>query len=329
MKKVNLEKEVLNALLETSDWISGGDLASSLQTSRNTIWRQIKKLQAKGYPIESITGRGYRLDKQEDKIDPEEIKLYLNHPDRFDLHYFTTLDSTNTYLKAQARNQAPAGTVIIADAQSKGKGRLGRSFFSPYESGVYFSLLIRPEQNQRLKKESPALAAVCLSKAVDQLLQVETNIKWVNDLYLNGKKVAGILSEGEIDFESQEIKFIVIGVGINVYAPQGDFPEEIKNTAGYLLTDEKRPALRNRIVAEFLNQWEIYQKIDKQAEAVEIFRQKNFLQGKQVNIQIRDQKMKVKVIDINEHFALVVQDSNGTIMDIDHGEATLHHAKFS
>ncbi len=325
MTRKNIEKEVLEALLSSQDWISGGDLANKLHLSRNTIWRNIKKLQSKGYAIETTTGKGYRLTKPNDEIDSDEIKIFLNHPDKYEIHCFQEVDSTNTDLKQAAREGAKAGTVFVANAQNAGKGRLGRNFFSPYGTGVYFSLLLRPINHQHLSQQSPALAAVSLAKALDRLIDAETQIKWVNDLYLKEKKIVGILSEGEIDFESQEIKYIVIGIGVNVYPPTDDFPKDIKNRAGSITSNTIQNGLRNRIVAEFLNEWEFYSEEKNKEEALSIFREKNYLAGKQVNVRYKDEKINAKVLDINEQFELTVQDEKGNIIHINHGEATLHH----
>jgi BirA family biotin operon repressor/biotin-[acetyl-CoA-carboxylase] ligase len=306
-------------------WISGADLAEQVNVSRNTIWRIIKKLQDTGYAIESVTGRGYQLKNDQDLLSEYGIILNLNNPSNYQIEILGTVDSTNNILKEKARAGYPAGTLIVANAQESGRGRRGRDFFSPPGTGVYFSLLIRPDHNFNPGQKSPALAAVALSSAIDKILDKTSGIKWVNDIYLDQKKVAGILSEAELDFETASIAYLVIGVGVNVYQPQTDFPSELKHTASALLpSTQPKAGLRNKLIAEFLNQWEILAKPEQSMQALEIFRSKSILTGKTVNIWHNHNKIVTKVLDVNQEFELVVELKDGSIQTINHGEATLH-----
>ncbi|HHU52683.1 MAG TPA: biotin--[acetyl-CoA-carboxylase] ligase [Clostridiaceae bacterium] len=309
----------------TGEWISGGILAKQAGVSRNTIWRTIKKLQSAGYSIKSVTGRGYQLQHEQDQLSAEGIRLKLNNPDTYQIEVFDTLDSTNNALKIKAREKAASGTLIVANAQENGRGRRGRDFFSPPGTGIYFSLLLRPNQDYNLSQKCPALAAVALAKAIDKISGKNTGIKWVNDVYIDNKKVAGILSEAELDFETRTISYLVIGVGVNVYQPKNDFPEELANTAAAIYsTAEKRPGLRNSIIAEFLNQWEIFGESKSSESALEVFREKSILTNKVVDIWHNNKLLQAEVLDIDDEFELMIKLKDGSIETINHGEATLH-----
>ncbi|HHT23920.1 MAG TPA: biotin--[acetyl-CoA-carboxylase] ligase [Clostridiaceae bacterium] len=322
----NTENLVLHKLESNPDkWISGGDLARQAKVSRNTIWRTVRKLQNAGYSIQSVTGRGYRLLHEQDRLSEAGINLKLNNPSTYQIEVFDTIDSTNNILKTKARENAVSGTLIVANAQKNGRGRRGRDFFSPPGTGVYFSLLLRPNQDYNLNQKSPALAAVALAKAIDKITGKTTGIKWVNDIYLNDKKIAGILTEAELDFETRTISYMVIGVGVNIYQPQNDFPEQIANTATAIYSSaEKRSGLRNSIIAEFLNQWEIYAKRKHSEQALNIFREKSVLTNKTVDIWYNNNLLQAKVLNVNEEFELIIELEDGSTKTINHGEATLH-----
>lgn len=326
MENLNIKQYILDQLvLNINTWVSGGDLAKTLNVSRNTIWRSINKMKKEGYQIESVTGRGYLLAEDKDKLKADEIKFNLKNSHNYKIEVLDTVDSTNKILKEKARQGAESGTVLVANFQKSGRGRLGRDFFSPPGSGVYFSLLIKPNPDLNPGQKSPALAAVALSKTIDYLFKEESKIKWVNDLYLKEKKVAGILSEGEIDFETQSIKYIVIGVGINVYQPHNGFPKEIADRAGAIYHETKpKFGLRNKIVAEFLNQWEFFSQDKNIAYALKEFRSKNFLKNQLVEIKYKKEYILAEVLDINDEFELIVKKDNDQLLTINQGEATLH-----
>ena len=261
----------------------------------------------------------------EDILSAKEIKKHLLNPDNYEIEVFDSIDSTNKTLKSKAKNGARPGTVLVANNQTAGKGRLGREFFSPANTGVYFSLLIHPEVNFELVKTSTAIAAVTLSKSLEKLLDIKTEIKWVNDIYLNGKKIAGILSEGVLDSVNNNIKYLIIGIGINVYQPNLNFPEEIQERADYLIKSYSIENLRNKIVASFLNNWEYYIEQKNVDEALQIFRERNFLQNKTVEVFVQGKLNKGQVLGINDQFELILENNKKEKMIINHGEATLHN----
>ncbi len=245
-------REQLFARLEAAEgaWLSGEALAVELGVSRAAVWKLIRGLEADGIVIEARPSLGYRLDPTADPLCAAAIVRRLTTRDpAVTVEHHPSLDSTNRLAARLARAGAPEGHLVVASAQSAGRGRYGRSFVSPPDSGVYFSLILRP----RLAYEDALLitttAAVAVSEAIRRLLpDLSPEIKWVNDILLDGRKVCGILTEASLDMESGSIAALILGIGINVYPPADGFPAELATIAG-ALTSTVRPGLRASLIA--------------------------------------------------------------------------------
>ena len=192
-------KDTVLALFEKNKgfFISGERIAEELNISRTAVWKAVKKLQSEGYEIKAVTNRGYCLDKESDVLTVRGIRSHLDENCK-DLRpeVFVRVDSTNTKCLEKANAGESEGYVAVAGTQSAGRGRRGKAFFSPAESGIYMSILLRPvglTENQVLHFTTMAAAAV--SEAIEAVSDKKTEIKWVNDVYIDGKKVCGILSE--------------------------------------------------------------------------------------------------------------------------------------
>ena len=224
-------KEKLLELLEENreEYLSGEELAGTLAVSRAAVWKAVKSLQQEGYPIDAVTNRGYRLSRGGDRLSAPGIRKYLKGACReLPITVVEETQSTNTALRALAEAGAPEGTVYIAQSQTGGRGRMGRSFFSPAGTGLYLSLLLRPttwEPARAAQLTAAAAAAMC--EAIREVTGKEPGIKWVNDLLLDGKKVCGILTEASFSMESGVLEYAVLGLGVNVYPPEGGFPKEL------------------------------------------------------------------------------------------------------
>lgn len=192
---MRIQDAVLDALEKNrGEYLSGEQLASSLGVSRNAVWKAIQKLEEAGHKIRAVPKRGYTL-APESECSPCRVSHGSSIPIcRFDLQVQTEVTSTNTLLKAQAEQGAPEGTVLIAESQTAGKGRLGRHFTSPPGTGIYFSLLLRPHCTAEKSLFITTTAAVAVCEAIEQVTGLNPQIKWVNDVYLNEKKVCGILT---------------------------------------------------------------------------------------------------------------------------------------
>lgn len=223
----------------------GETLARELGITRAAVWKAVKQLAADGYDI-SASRRGYRLEGG-DIISEAGIGNFLRTPWRVELH--RELASTNDRAKALAESGAD-GIAVIADSQTNGRGRLGRSFFSP-SGGLYMSVVVRPEMDASECGRITAYAAVAAARAVESLCGAEVKIKWVNDLYVGGKKICGILTEGGFGMESGELSYAVVGIGIN--AAGREFPLEIADRATSIENECGAPPDRCRLAAAVLD----------------------------------------------------------------------------
>ena len=194
-------EDLLAILWQSADaYISGEELAKRLAVSRTAVWKAVGQLRRDGYRIESVPNRGYRLLSDSDVLSEEGIRRHLQHQE-LQLQVYRTITSTNTVLKTLAAQNAPAGLALVAGEQTAGRGRLGRSFYSPADSGLYLSLLLRPHMSAVQATHLTACAAVAAAETIEELSGRPAQIKWVNDILVNGRKVCGILTEASIDCE--------------------------------------------------------------------------------------------------------------------------------
>lgn len=220
------KEKTLELLRNTEEYLSGQKLADELRVSRNTIWKYIKALQTEGYEIKSQTNRGYRLDKTTGRLSLTELVRFSEmNPSRFIV--LGEVNSTNSYIK-ENHERLHDGTVVMTDYQTRGRGRYGRSFYSPAGEGLYFSILYKGSE-----MPDPEFLTIAAALAVSDVLSefnLHPSIKWVNDVYVQGKKLCGILTEGEIELESSAMKYLVLGIGLNINT--SSFPDELNNIAG-------------------------------------------------------------------------------------------------
>lgn len=250
-----------------------------------------------------------------DKICAEEIYNLLE--EKINIETVEVTRSTNDDLKL-AGAKGERDKVLIAFSQTGGKGRLGRQFFSP-QKGIYMSILLHPGISPQENFLLTVLSAVAVSKGIDKVLNMETGIKWVNDIYYNNKKVCGILTEGQINPENGKNDFAVVGIGINVYPPEGGFPDDIKDKAGFL-TECEKAGLKNKLIAEILNIFlKFYKNIEKR-EFYSYYKERNILKGRTVEVP---EKGMAKVIDIDENCALTVEFTNGEIKSLTTGDVLI------
>ncbi len=230
--------------------------------------------------------------------------------------------STNALVKLRAAKGENEGLVIVAGEQSEGRGRLGRSFFSPGDTGIYMSILLRPQ----IKPEKAVLittaAAVSVCEALENAGAPSASIKWVNDIFLNNKKVCGILTEAGFGAGGDYLDYAVLGVGVNVYAPDDGFPAEISDIAGSVF-DCKQENLRNKIAAEILNTFMKYYKSADEMSFCTAYKEKCFIIGKRVDVICGESVRSAKVLGINDDCSLNVQFSDGEKADLNSGEISL------
>lgn len=229
--------------------------------------------------------------------------------------------STNTLVKELA-SENDEGFVVVAGEQTAGRGRMGRSFFSPGDSGVYMSLLLKPEIKPEDAVQITTAAAVSVCKALESLEVYDSKIKWVNDIYMCNRKVCGILTESSFNSQSGMLDFAVLGIGINIYESQEGFPDEIKDIAGAVFS-ERKENMRNRFIAGFLNEFfNIYKKLYSKNHLKE-YKEKNFVLGREINIIQGDNVRVGKAIDIDDNCNLVVKLPDGTTDKLYYGEISV------
>ena len=309
-------KQNVIALLEEnrSKVISGQELANQLHVSRAAIWKAIKTLKEEGYNIEATPNKGYVLLENSDVLSKQGIAYYLT--EEIDIFSYKTIDSTNTQMKKLAINGGKNHSVIVSEEQSAGRGRFGRSFYSPAQKGVYMSVLLKTGDSLQNATMITIKTAVAVRRAIAKLYDIEVAIKWVNDLDYRGKKVCGILSEAISDFESGMIEAIIIGIGINVSTD--NFPLEIASIATSLGLQE---ANRNQFIAEILNQ--LFAIIDEDFKLVlNEYRMASCVLHKQITFNQKGEQFTGLVREINDLGNLVVS-SNGAEMVLTAGEVSI------
>ena len=251
-----MKEEILRLLRSADGYISGQELCNRFGVSRTAVWKAINQLKEAGYEIEAQQNKGYRLMAAPDLMTEAEIKS-LMHTEWVakEVLYFDTIDSTNTKAQELAEKGYPSGTLVVADKQESGKGRRGRSWVSPSGTGIFMTLMIKPDINPNNASMLTLVAALAVAKAITSVTGEEALIKWPNDIVINGKKVCGILTEMNAQFDY--INHIVVGIGINVH--NESFPEEISQMASSLMIEAGGKRFhRAQIIAETMLYFEQY-----------------------------------------------------------------------
>lgn len=248
-----MKAEILKMLRETDGYVSGQELCNKFGVSRTAVWKTINQLKENGYEIEAVQNKGYHLLSAPDIMDQTELEsIHATEWAGCEIYYFDSIDSTNTKAKELAEEGHPSGTLVVADRQTAGKGRRGRSWESPTGIGIFMTLMLKPEINPNNASMLTLVAAMATTRAIRRVTGVPAMIKWPNDIVMNGKKVCGILTEMSAQFDY--INHIVIGIGINVH--NEDFPEEIAKTASSLYLESGQHIHRASLIEAFLEEFE-------------------------------------------------------------------------
>ena len=248
-----MKAEILKMLRETDSYVSGQELCNKFGVSRTAVWKAINQLKENGYEIEAVQNKGYHLLSAPDVMDVTELEsIHSTEWAGCELYYYDSIDSTNTKAKELAEEGHPSGTLVVADRQTAGKGRRGRSWESPTGIGIFMTLMLKPEINPNNASMLTLVAAMATTRAIRRVTGVPAMIKWPNDIVMNGKKVCGILTEMSAQFDY--INHIVIGIGINVH--NEEFPEEIKETASSLFLESGQHIHRASLIEAFLEEFE-------------------------------------------------------------------------
>lgn len=320
-----LKNKVLKVLEENKGKVvSGSEIAKTLNLSRTAIWKAINSLRDEGYIINAITNRGYSLADNTDLISKEGISIYLNKEfSNIDIYAYKTISSTNEVSKKLALTGAKQGTVVISEEQTAGKGRMGRSFYSPANTGIYMSIILRPNLTAMDSVLITTASSVAICDAIHKVTGIECQIKWINDIYINNKKVGGILTEASTNFESGTIDYLILGIGINFNNPKGNFPDDLKEIADSLYKGNSNGVNRNILCAEILNNILNIIPIIKDYDFISEYKKRSIILNEEIIYISGGIHSKGKAIDINNDGSLVIKHDDGSIKILNSGEVSI------
>lgn len=303
-----MKAEILTILKDTDGYVSGQELCERFGVSRTAVWKAMNQLKKEGYEIESVQNKGYHLVKTPDILSKNElVSIRKTKWVGTEICYFDVTDSTNTQAKSLGEGDAPNGTLVVAGKQESGRGRRGRSFESPAGTGIFMTLLLRPEIEPQNASMLTLVSALAVAKGIEHMVDLPVQIKWPNDIVINGKKVCGILTE--MSAQMDYVNYIVIGIGINV--GNEEFPEEIKDVATSIYLESgkhvNRAMLIEKIWEEFEDYYELYEKTQDLSSMV-----------KEYDSYLVNRGQKVRVLDSKEPYegkAMGITDRGELIVD--------------
>ena len=306
-------------------YLSGTEMCKRLNVTRMAVSNAVRSLREAGYTILSVTNRGYCLTARPDRLDPGNVLGRLPESRRDSVRVFASIDSTNTYLKREAMSGAPDGLCAVANEQTAGRGRVGRSFLSAPDCGVYLSMLVRPSCAAADCATLTSHAAVAVCRAIRKVSGAQPGIKWTNDILLGGRKICGILTELSLEGESGAVDSVVIGIGINANNGPESFPSELRAIAGSIRSftgvSVDRSALAAAVITELdemLEQWKRDPRV-----YLEAYRDLCLTTGKEVRVLRGDQERIGFAEAIMDDFALLVRYPDGTEEALTGGEVSV------
>lgn len=322
-----MSRESILSILKqhAGQYCSGEDISRALGISRAAVSKAVAALRREGYVIQSATNRGYRLVAGPDRLSEGTIRPWLRAQGLGGrLICLDRVDSTNNLLKRLALEGAQEGTVAVADEQTAGRGRLGRSFQSPPEAGIYISFLLRPQVPPERAVNLTACAAVAVCDAVEAACGLSPQIKWTNDVLLERRKICGILTEMSVEGETGALQYIVLGIGVNVNQALEDFPRELRDMAGSVAMAAGHRVDRGRLAAELINAVdEMYDRWRQGVWSVERYRARCATLGRPVRVIRGGTETDAFAEDVDDNFGLVVRYGDGRRETVISGEVSV------
>ena len=324
---MSLDTQILNALRAARDGaVSGADLSQKLRVSRAAIWARIEDLRSLGYDIEASPHRGYRLLSAPDVLHADDLISRLGKTEVIgrDIRVFEETTSTNDVIEKLARDGVKEGVVVFAESQTRGPGRLGRKWMSPAKRGLWFSVLLRPDLRPQETTRLNVASATALRRAIESQTGLKPEIKWPNDILIHGKKVAGILTElsGELD----HVKYVVLGIGVDVNLSQGDFPTELRKLATSLKAELGKPVSRPELAVVILRELDRdYARITSGqfAAVADEWEEHGTTIGQEVTIRTGDRRIRGRAESLGEDGELLLRTEHGHLERIIGGDVTL------
>lgn len=319
-----MKAEILALLREKEGYVSGQELCNRFGVSRTAVWKAINQLKENGYEIEAVPNKGYRLTGQQDVLNKSEIasRLHTKWAGR-ELYYYDSTGSTNQDVKRLLEEGAGEGVLAVAGAQTHGRGRRGRDWQSPPDNNIYMTLGLRPDFAPDMAPTITLVMALAVAAAMEDVCKLKSQIKWPNDVIVNGKKICGILTE--MSLETGFIQYVVIGIGINVN--EKEFPEEICKTATSLFLEKGETILRAPIVAKTMEYFEAYYEKFMQTKDMSLLKEeytKRLINaGAKVRVLDPQQEFEGVAQGIDNDGQLLVQKEDGSIVAVYAGEVSV------
>ena len=309
-----MDDEILQLLRKhSSAFLSGQEISRRLKVSRTAVWKRMRRLRTLGYEIEASTRSGYRLIQSPDLLTPSEINSILKTKWMGrTIHHFQTLDSTNFKAYQLALNGAKEGEVVISESQKKGRGRLGRQWFSPPYLNLYLSVILRPKISPHQASLITLMAAVATADAIQKFSGLLPLIKWPNDILLQDRKVAGLLNE--IHSEMDRIHFVILGIGVNLNIDEKMFSKEIRAVATSLKIEMGQKVSRKAFLQIFLQELEKWYSIflgEGGAVILKAWRDRAHIKGRQVKVTSFGETVAGIAIDVDSDGALILETEDG------------------
>ena len=326
--RVSVKEQVVELLERNrNQYLSGNEIARRIGVSRTAVWKAIQNLLKEGYQIDAVPNRGYCMLPSTDVLSESGVRKYIGAGTmdfRFEIQ--DVVSSTNDVLKKRAEEGAEEGLVAAAVRQTAGKGRMGRSFYSPENTGLYFSLLLRPDFPPEYATYITTAAAVAVCRAIEEVSEQKPRIKWVNDVYIGEKKVCGILTEAFFGAETGTLDYIILGIGVNVYAPEACIQEGLREIMGAVFETTVGDA-RNHLLAAVLNHFlPLYEKPDKK-ELVAEYKERCFVLGQEILVLRKEEKIPAVALDLDQRCRLKVRYEDGREEFLNAGEISVRMKK--
>lgn len=318
------KNDVLEILSSEKEFVSGEYISRKLGVSRVAVNKAVTSLKRDGYVIESSTYRGYMLKQRPDCLSVTELKRNLDTECiGKDILCFDSIDSTNTYVKNNYE-KLNDGTVVIAEKQTDGRGRLGRSFVSLPGVGIYMSVLLKPEKLDKVSFLT-AITGVCVCNAIEKVTAARPKIKWTNDIIMQNKKVCGILTEMGVEGETGKIQYVVIGMGINVNQTEEDFPKELRNIAGSIREACGKKIGRVELCRSVIEEMDVVlSDIDGHySKCLDLYRKDCMNIGRRILVMKTQEGTEAEAVAVEEDFSLRVRYPDGKEESIKSGEVSI------
>jgi BirA family transcriptional regulator, biotin operon repressor / biotin---[acetyl-CoA-carboxylase] ligase len=324
---VTTDAQILSALRSSNEGgVSGAELSQKLGISRAAVWARIEELRTLGYDIEAKPHLGYRLLSSPDTLHPDDLLARLGKTKTVgrDIRVFQETTSTNDVIEKLARDNVPEGVVVFAESQSKGRGRLGRKWFSPAQKGLWFSILLRPKLRPQEATQLTVAAATALRRAIERATGLKAKIKWPNDILINGKKSAGILTE--LTAELDRVKHVILGIGVDVNFSAADLPTELRKLATSLKIETGKTISRGDLAVQILRELDHdYTRIcsGKFESVADEWEEQCQTIGHSVTIQIGERRFHGRAESLDDDGALLLRTQYGQLERITGGDVTV------